>query len=118
MTNIVDVTREKKLSFQVKERHILFSSFLDKTPNLTCVLDEKAILLFASRSFCQYFGVSETQADYRNIFDIVPNVVSDAFYEKSIHMMRTGEPVDGMGKAWRLFYLCLAPSMSTTSLSS
>jgi PAS domain S-box-containing protein len=99
VTNIVDVTREKKLTFEVRERDILFRSFLDKTPNLAWVLDEKATLLFASRSFYHYFGVNENQADYRNIFDIVPNVVADALYEKHMHVMRTGEPVDGVEKA-------------------
>lgn len=99
VTNIIDVTREKKLTFEVKERDILFRSFLDKTPNLAWVLDEKATLLFASRSFYHYFGADEKNADYKNIFDIVPNVVADKLFEKHMHVMKTGEPVDAVEKA-------------------
>ncbi len=99
VTNIVDVTREKMLSAEAKERDILFRAFLSKTPNLAWVVDENATLLFASRSFYQFFGVDEKQANYRNIFEIVPPVVAEALYEKHMRVMQTGEQLDAIEKA-------------------
>ncbi len=99
VTNIVDVTAERKLSTEVQERDTLFRAFLSKTPNLAWVLDENATLLFASQSFYKFFGVSEKQATNRNIFEIIPPVVADALYENHMHVKETGEHVEVIEKA-------------------
>lgn len=94
VTNIVDVTKERKLSGEVQERDSLFRSFLDKTPSLAWVLDEDGTLLFASHSFSKYFGLNEDQSINRNIFDLIPISVADALYGKHQQVLDTGVPVE------------------------
>ena len=99
VTNIVDVTKEKMLSAEARERDILFRAFLNETPNLAWVLDENATLLFASRSFYQFFGVDEKDAVYRSIFELVPAIVADSLYQKHIQVLKTGYTIEAIEKA-------------------
>ncbi len=98
VTNIIDVSREKKLSSEAQERDILFRSFLRNTPNLAWVLDEEAVLLCASQSFYTYFGLKEEEASDRNIFELIPPIVGDALYAKHVQVLETGKPVEVIEK--------------------
>jgi PAS domain S-box-containing protein len=93
VTNIVDVSTERKLHGEIQERDSLFRSFLHQTPSLAWVLDEDGTLLFASHSFSKYFGLKEDSIN-RNIFDLVPISVADALYGKHQQVLETGVPVE------------------------
>jgi PAS domain S-box-containing protein len=92
VSNIVDLTYEKKLTQEIKERKAVFRSFMDQTPNLAWVVDEDSTLVFASHAFYQYFGLDEKKAVNKKIGDIIPAVVADALYEKHIQVLETGQP--------------------------
>ena len=92
VSNIIDVTRERKLSGEVKERETLLRAFLNKTPSLAWVTDEDGTLLFASNSFYQHFDLDEKQVINKNVFDVVPPVVADALYEKHVSVVENGDP--------------------------
>ena len=98
VTNVVDVTRERILSAEANESEILFRSFLSKTPTLAWVLDEEATLLFASQSFYSFFGISEKSATLRNIFDLLPQLVTDALKEKHYLVLQTGKALETVEK--------------------
>jgi PAS domain S-box-containing protein len=98
VSNIIDVTRDRKLSGEAKERETLLRTFLNKTPNLAWVVAEDATLLFASHSFCQYFGVDEKQIINKNVFDVMPPVVADALFEKHARVVKTGMPSETVEK--------------------
>lgn len=98
VTNIIDVTNERKLHGEIQERDNLFLSFLSKTPNLAWVIDEDDTLLFASASFCQYFGLIADQAIGKNIFDIIPGTVADTLYRKHKQVLETGKTIETVEK--------------------
>ena len=98
VSNIVDVTKEKKLSGELQERVALFHAFMNKTPNLAWVVDENANLLFANPSFYQHYGLNEKNCVNKKITDLVPRVVADALYEKHIQVLQTGMPVETIEK--------------------
>jgi PAS domain S-box-containing protein len=98
VTNIVDITRERKLSGEIQEQDTIFRAFLDKTPNLAWVIDEDAKLLFASTSFYTYFGLEEELALHGNIFELIPGLVSDALYSKHLQVIEHGLPVESVEK--------------------
>jgi PAS domain-containing protein len=62
VTNVVDLTYEKRLVLEIQERKALFRSFMSQTPNLTWVVDKNSTLLFASDAFYKYFGLTEISA--------------------------------------------------------
>ncbi len=94
VTSIEDVTWERLLSGFARDNETLFHSFLEKTPALAWVLDEKARLLFASRSFYDYFGLKPELSVNRHIVDLVPATVSEALYSKHMQVLDTGRSID------------------------
>ncbi len=94
VSNIVDVTREKDLSNEVKDRDRLFQSFMNRTPNLAWVLDEEGTLLFASRSFYKYFGLTKQDAVGKNIVDLIPAGVAEALNAMHRKVLETGQSVE------------------------
>lgn len=98
VSNIIDVTQEKKLSNDVKERKALFDVFMNKTPNMAWVVDEDANLIFGNRAFHQYFGLNVEKSMNKNIYDLVPATVADALYEKHVQVLQTGIPVETVEK--------------------
>lgn len=94
VSNIVDLTQEKKLSRQLKEREALFNMFMKQTPNLAWVVDEDGNLVFASESFYEYFGLDKNKSVDKNIGDLIPSVVAGALYEKHLQVLQTGVPVE------------------------
>lgn len=94
VTSIEDVTWERLLSGTARDSETLFRSFLEKTPALAWVLDEHARLLFASRSFYDYFGLKPELAVNRHIVDLVPPTVSEALYSKHMQVLDTGRTID------------------------
>lgn len=98
VSNIVDVTREKQLSGEMQERDMPFRSFLDKTPNLSWVVDESATLLFASTSFYQYFGLKEENCIDKNILELIPSTVGEALHDKHLQVLETGTPLETIEK--------------------
>lgn len=98
LSNIIDLTYEKKLILEINEKKALFRSFMDQTPNLAWVVDEDSTLVFASHAFYQYFGIDEKKVLNKNIGDIVPPVVANALYEKHIQVLETGLPAEVIEK--------------------
>lgn len=98
VSDITDVTREKKLCLELQERDALLMSFMDKTPNLAWVVDEKESLVFASHSFYDYFVLDKEESINKKITDLVPKAVADALYEKHTMVLESGVPVETVEK--------------------
>ncbi|HUR67270.1 MAG TPA: PAS domain S-box protein, partial [Chitinophagaceae bacterium] len=94
VSNIVDLTRERKLFREAKENDVLFRSFMSRTPNLAWVIDEDGALLMASKSWYQHFGQTEEGAVSRNILDLVPPSVADALHNKHLQVLETGKSIE------------------------
>jgi PAS domain S-box-containing protein len=94
VSTITDVTVEKNLSSQLKEREALFKEFMKQTPNLAWVVDEEANLVFASHSFYQYFRLDEKKSLHKKMADLVPLSASSTLYEKHMEVLETGKPVE------------------------
>ncbi len=94
VSNIVDVTNEKKLSIELRELDATLKAFVDKTPNLAWVVDEEENLVFASHSFYQYYGLDQKESIGKKLVDLVPRAVANALYEKHVQVLRTGMPVE------------------------
>ncbi len=89
VSNIVDLTVQKKLVLELRKRKAMFRSFMDQTPNMAWVVDEDSNLIFANHAFYQYFGIDEKKAIDKKITDIVP-VAAEALYEKHMQVLSTG----------------------------
>lgn len=90
VTNIVDLTTEKKMIGELRERKAFFNSFMDQTPNMAWVVDEDSNLVFASHAFYRYFGLDEKTSLNKKIGDIIPVAVANALYEKHVQVFETG----------------------------
>ena len=94
VSNIVDVTNERKLSAELKESDATLRAFMNKTPNLAWVVDENENLVFASESFFQAYGLTEKLSIGKKLVDLVPRAVADALYEKHVQVLQTGMSVE------------------------
>jgi PAS domain S-box-containing protein len=90
VSNILDLTYEKKLIGKVREGKAVFRSFLEHTPNLAWVVDEDANLVFASKSFYDYLHIDEKKAQKNKITDLVPAAVASALFDKHVEVLETG----------------------------
>ncbi len=94
VSSITDLTLEKKLIRELKERKAVLKSFMKQTPNLAWVVDEEGCLLFASRNFYDFFNIDESDAVHKNILELVPPAIADTLYETHLRVLETGEPAD------------------------
>jgi len=90
VSGITDLTLEKKLIRELKERKAVLRSFMKQTPNLAWVVDEQASLLFASRNFYEFFGIEEEVAAKKSLVDLVPPAIAETFLEKHLRVLDTG----------------------------
>lgn len=94
VTSITDLTLEKKLIRELKERKAVLRSFIKQTPNLAWVVDEDAGLLFASQNFYEFFGIEESKAVKKSILELVPKPVGDALLQKHMQVLESGQSQD------------------------
>ncbi len=94
VSSITDLTLEKKLIRELKERKAVLRSFMKQTPNLAWVVDEQASLLFASRNFYEFFGIAEETAAQKNLVELVPQAIAVALLEKHLRVLETGVSED------------------------
>jgi PAS domain S-box-containing protein len=90
VSGITDLTMEKKLIHELKERKAVLRSFMKQTPNLAWVVDEKASLLFASRNFYDFFRIEEDTAATKSLVELVPPSIAEALLEKHLRVLETG----------------------------
>lgn len=96
VTTITDLTMEKQLILELRERKAVLKSFMKQTPNLAWVVDEDARLLFASHQFYSFFNINEAEAQQKSIIELVPPSVADALMEKHLRVLETGTPAEAI----------------------
>jgi PAS domain S-box-containing protein len=124
VTNIVDVSSERRLSREVNETKALIDAFFKQTPALAWVIDEEARLYFGSHAFFKHFRLQERESIGRKITDLIPPSVSKTLAEKHIEVFETGQPVQTTEKVgwadgtYTISHINLFPlrSLSGTSL--
>ncbi len=98
VSNITDITKEKKLVSEINKRKALFQAFMDTTPNIAWVVNEEEDLVFANSSFFQYFGLEEKESIDKPLTELIPAFVSKAMYQKHMGVLATGQPVSTIEK--------------------
>lgn len=94
VTSLSDITEEKRLIRQLKERKTLFKTFMNQSPNLAWVLDDEGRLVFANAAYLQFFGLHETECFGQRIVDLVPPSVVKALYSRHIDVLEHAEPLE------------------------
>jgi PAS domain S-box-containing protein len=98
VSNIIDITHEKLLSNELKEKEVSFQAFMEQTSNQAWIVDENDQLVFANNSFYQFYGLRESQSLNRKIIDLLPAPVMDVLYEKHLSVLQTGLSVEAVEK--------------------
>jgi len=91
VSSFIDISKEKELEEEVSRRDILFSTFMDNTPNLTWIVDEDARLVYGNRSFFKYLALDKNALN-RNILELVPTILADALHKKHLMVLESGLP--------------------------
>lgn len=99
VSSFIDISKEKKLEEEVRQRDKLFRTFKDNTPNLAWVVDENARLIYANKSFYKYLGLTEAVLGY-NMLEVVPKEIGVALHDKHIEVLETGIPLKTQEKAF------------------
>lgn len=93
VSSIIDLTQERKLHSELKDREHLMKAFLHETPNLAWVIDEDETLLFASQAFLEYFNISEADAIGNKVTRIIPPSISQVLYKNHLEVLDSGKPI-------------------------
>ncbi|MBN8685627.1 MAG: PAS domain S-box protein [Chitinophagales bacterium] len=96
VSNITDLTMERKLIRELRERKAILRSFMKKTPNLAWVVDEAGQLVFASKNFFEFFRIQEADSLQRNILELVPRSLAEELMLKHQRVLETGETVEAI----------------------
>jgi PAS domain S-box-containing protein len=94
VSSIIDVTNERRLSRQLKEKDSMIYSFLQQTTQLAWVIDDEAILHFASKAFYDHFGIDEKRDSNKRVTDLVPGTVTKALFEQHQKVFNTGKALE------------------------
>lgn len=90
VSSITDLTLEKRLIHELKERKAVLRSFMKQTPNLAWVVDDQANLLFASRHFYDFFNIDELTAASKSLLALVPPTVAETLTGIHLRVLETG----------------------------
>lgn len=88
-----DLIASKSVSGDRSLKEIVFSAYMKNSPNLLWVIDEEAHLLYANKTFLNYFRIDETAIN-KKIADILPLSVAEALYDKHLKVLQTGQPLE------------------------
>lgn len=83
------------------QREHFFDVFMQHTPNLAWVIDEDAKLVTASKSFYEYFNLTEEKATGRDVSALIPGPVFRVLFEKHLQVLFKNEAVDYMERVKR-----------------
>lgn len=98
VSHIIEVTNEKLLEIKLREKDLLINAFINQTPNLAWIVNEDARLLFASASFCRYFGIDPHAYVNRKVTELVPGPVFQSLYEKHVQVLESGKDLHSTEK--------------------
>lgn len=91
VSTLQDVTKEKKLEKEVKAREVLFTSFMDNTPYLSWIANEKGNLVYANQPMLTCFQAD--QGAFGNpISALLGPCLATAFQDKIDLVFKTGQP--------------------------
>jgi signal transduction histidine kinase len=94
VSNVSDVTVERKLLSQLEEKDKMIYSFLQQTTQLAWVVDQDAKLHFASKAFYDHFGLDEKKDTHKKLTDILPASVTRVLHGQHRKVVETGQPLE------------------------
>jgi PAS domain S-box-containing protein len=89
--------RENKVFPDADIMENIVNAFVEKSPNLSWVVDEGTNLVYANKAFFQYFKLDENALN-KKIAELLPLAVADALYENHRKVLRTGLPLSTIEK--------------------
>ena len=90
-----DVTEKKRLEDQVRQQKELLDAVLDNVQGLVYVKGANRRFLYANQHLATVFGRPVEDIVGRLDSELMPRDVADAFWEKDLHMLATGESYAG-----------------------
>jgi PAS domain S-box-containing protein len=98
VSNIVDITEEKRLSAELVEQEALFNEFMKQSPNLGWVVDKDMNIVYGNPAWHRYFGLKQGEANNKKIYEVVPDLVKEALYKKHVAAIDSGKPTEFVEK--------------------
>ena len=90
-----DITEKKQLEDRVRKQKELLDTVLDNVHGLVYVKGADRRFLYANRHLAEVFGRPVDQIVGRLDSELMPREAADAFWEKDLHMLATGERYAG-----------------------
>ena len=90
-----DITEKKQLEDRVRKQKELLDTVLDNVHGLVYVKGADRRFLYANRHLAQVFGRPVGDIIGRLDSELMPREAADAFWEKDLHMLATGERYAG-----------------------
>lgn len=90
-----DITAKKRLEDKVREQKQLLDAVLDHIPGLVYVKGANRRFLYANQQLSKTFGRPVEDIVGRLDSELMPPDVADAFWQKDLHMLATGEHYAG-----------------------
>ncbi|MFT3813562.1 MAG: diguanylate cyclase [Acidovorax sp.] len=90
-----DITEKKRLEDKVRQQKELLDAVLDNVQGLVYVKGANRRFLYANRHLATVFGRPVEEIVGRLDSELMPRDVADAFWEKDLHMLATGEHYAG-----------------------
>ena len=90
-----DITGKKRLEDKVRQQKELLDAVLDNIPGLVYMKGANRRFLYAHQHLAKMFGRPVDQIVGRLDSELMPPDVADAFWQKDLHMLATGEHYAG-----------------------
>lgn len=94
VSNITDITLERELKAQLKEKDAIVNAFFNNTPTLAWVVDQDAYVYFLSNAFCKFFNIDEKDFHGKKMSDLVHVNTFNALYKNHMAALTTNKSVN------------------------
>lgn len=90
--SLLDVTQKKRIEEEQRSNHEILMNIVDSSPTGICVRDLSGKILVFNESMAKHNKISQGKVIGKNIYEIWPKEVADAFMAKEEKVIEEGRP--------------------------
>jgi PAS domain S-box-containing protein len=99
---VLDITDRIKSEQALAESEARFHAFMDASPTITCIKDEKGRYLYMNKSWSQAFDIKGEEGIGKTPFELFPPELADKIRTIDLDVLRTNKPIEAIVEPFEL----------------
>ncbi|MEA2572018.1 MAG: hypothetical protein QOI24_4019 [Acidobacteriota bacterium] len=90
----LDITERKRTETALRETQALFNAFMESSPTVKWMKDDRGRYIYANRAWSEAFGLEREEAIGKTIVDLAPGPSAVGITEAEQEVLRRNEPIE------------------------